>query len=57
MSDLLADLPADPIWILAALIFGTLVCLVPSKVRYEFAKTKVMGVAPGVSQPKAVTGD
>ncbi|MBK7926563.1 MAG: heme lyase CcmF/NrfE family subunit [Bryobacterales bacterium] len=46
------------IWLgFAALIFGTLVCLVPSKVRYEFAKTKVMGVAPGVSQPKAVTGD
>ncbi|MBN8730617.1 MAG: heme lyase CcmF/NrfE family subunit [Acidobacteria bacterium] len=46
------------IWLgFAALIFGTLVCLVPSKIRYEFAKTKVMGVAPGVSQPKAVTGD
>lgn len=46
------------IWVgFAGLIFGTLICLVPSKVKYEFAKTKVMGVAPGVATPKAVSGD
>ncbi|MBK5294150.1 MAG: hypothetical protein JJE04_21040 [Acidobacteriia bacterium] len=33
------------IWIGAiVLVFGTFICLVPSKVRYSFAKTKVMGV-------------
>jgi cytochrome c-type biogenesis protein CcmF len=33
------------IWIgLAVLIFGTLVCLVPSKVRLQFPKTKIVGV-------------
>ncbi len=33
------------IWIGAiVLLFGTFICLVPSKVRYQFAKTRVMGV-------------
>ena len=46
------------IWLgFGALVFGTLVCLVPSKVKYEFAKTRVMGVAQGVAKPKAVQGD
>ena len=30
-----------------ALLFGTLICLVPSKVKYQFAKTQVMGVVSG----------
>jgi cytochrome c-type biogenesis protein CcmF len=46
------------IWVgFAGLLVGTIICLVPSKVKYEFAKTKVMGVAPGVAKPKAVSGD
>ena len=30
-----------------ALLFGTLICLVPSKVKYQFPKTQVMGVVTG----------
>ncbi|MCC6293761.1 MAG: heme lyase CcmF/NrfE family subunit [Bryobacterales bacterium] len=46
------------IWLgFGALVFGTLVCLIPSKVKFEFPKTKVMGVTPASAQPKAVSGD
>jgi len=33
------------IWVgFAVVVIGTLICLVPSKIRYQFAKTKVLGV-------------
>ena len=36
-----------------ALLFGTLICLVPSKVRYQFPKTQVLGVVTGKESPVA----
>jgi cytochrome c-type biogenesis protein CcmF len=47
------------IWLgMAVLIIGTLICLVPSKVRLQFPKMRTVGVAQaGAKQPKAVSGD
>jgi cytochrome c-type biogenesis protein CcmF len=36
-----------------ALLFGTLICLVPSKVKYQFPKTQVLGVVTGKESPVA----
>jgi cytochrome c-type biogenesis protein CcmF len=36
-----------------ALLLGTLVCLVPSKVKYQFPKTQVLGVVSGKESPVA----
>ena len=36
-----------------ALLFGTLICLVPSKVKYQFPKTQVVGVMSGKETPVA----
>jgi len=32
-------------------LFGTIICLIPSKLRYQYARTEVVGVA---SQPAAI---
>ncbi|MBM3795842.1 MAG: heme lyase CcmF/NrfE family subunit [Acidobacteria bacterium] len=36
-----------------ALLFGTIVCLIPSKVKLQFPKTKVVGVVSGKETPVA----
>ena len=40
------------VWIgFYVLMFGTLVCLIPSKVKYSYAKTQVVGVYAKQAQP------
>jgi cytochrome c-type biogenesis protein CcmF len=40
------------IWVgFYVLLFGTLVCLIPSKMKYSYAKTQVVGVYAKQAQP------
>ncbi|MEZ5356110.1 MAG: cytochrome c-type biogenesis CcmF C-terminal domain-containing protein [Bryobacteraceae bacterium] len=43
------------IWVGAVMqFFGTLICLIPSKVKYQFAKTSVVGMVEKTAKEKPV---